>query len=177
VNVLQIYPNTVEGLVNKIPHLKFRLNLLDLSENKQIKEYLENLFEAIKKDNNVKSIEEISQKLNELIKKYPKNKKELEKLSQEISSASNKINGQNLIIEAIKNEFKEISTRDIFSNMVMKESLMFEFGKYFKTAHDASMGTVGDINFGAMSQLERKKNDEQTERIIKHILMEKEAGK
>lgn len=143
VNILWIFPNTVDELFKKLPNLELKLKLLDKKED----------------------VEKLIAKMEEYLSEFEKNNKEqpekIEELQQAISAYKNSI-------ELIQKEFKEISTKELFNSEVLRSELMFEMGNAMKTAYNSILETNLELNFGAISQSERKKLKEILDYIISY---------
>lgn len=183
INIVRIYPNTGSELREKIPEINFRLNTLSL--DKDLKESIEKIQSSLKKKNgNIQ--EELKLLLLELkktVSNLPKNKKgnidkltaEVEKVSKEINTINEHISNQGGILEKIKTIFTEVSLKDLYNHLVLREDLMYELGYSMKKGYQGAIGTVEDLNFGAVSALDKKKQDEYYKRLIDSEKKSKEA--
>ena len=167
INILWIFPNTVNETIKRLPYLKLKLNLfkpkkdLEIKINKIFKEELPELIKSLKEKRNGKigNLETYEEQGNKLTI--------LEKKIEDFKS----------LIESIKNKFTEISSKDLFDYMVIFEQLKFELGNAFKSSHETSMEAMNSYNFNAQSELDKKKVEENYKEILNYYIKKEKDEK
>jgi len=181
-NQLWIFPNTVNEAMNKLPFIKFENEVFDLlDKDGKIKEELKKLYKLSKEKN--KELKEPINKLIEKIEKLSKKKKnedlkkELEPLEKELKEHINNTKNFKSILEKIKENVINITTKDLFHNSILLKHLMSNVGDSMKKGYDTVFESVNLVNYGGMGALERKKKDEETEFVKKFLSKAKDEDK
>lgn len=73
-------------------------------------------------------------------------------------------------MDELKQEFKSISTKQLFDHTALKNSLMFDMGEQIKSAFDSVIDANGELHFGAMSTAERTHMKEMFELVLQNAV-------
>ncbi len=152
----------MDEIFKKIPNLKVKFKLYKERENLDKVLYSMDL-----------EIKKLSQ---EIIKNIEKNGKK-KQLNEELPKLSNAILSFKSSLDSIKNSFIEIGSKDLFDYDILKSDIMFEIGKTMKTGYESALASIEEVNFGGISQLERKKSQEQVNNIINTVLSKPQEEK